>query len=70
MQVQIHMPRGIPASESKSSWYSKTKSYEWSELFEAGVQGPDRALEAFGFLMLKYATYNILETLFSLIFDS
>ena len=28
-----------------------------------------RALEAFGFLMLKYAFSHILETLFSLIFD-
>ena len=32
--------------------------------FAAGVQGRLRALEAFGFLMLKYAFSHILETLF------
>ena len=46
--------RGAPASEAKSCQRSKVSN----------LQPGSRALEAFGFLMLKYAFSHILETLF------
>ena len=55
---------GAPASEAKSCQCSKVESHEQSKPFVAGVQGPLRVLEAFEFLMLKYAFSHILETLF------
>ena len=47
--------RGGPASEAKSCRHSEVELCERSEL---------RGVEAFGFLMLKYAFSHILETLF------
>ena len=48
---------------------------KWSRMSEASILWPGsrarlRALEAFGFLMLKYAFSHILETLFLLILTS
>ena len=59
---------GGPASEAESCRRSKAESRERSEHSAAGVRL--RALEAFGFLMLKYAFSHILETLFLLFLTS
>ena len=61
---------GAPASEAESCRHSKAESRERSEHSAAGVQGPLKGLEAFGFLMLKYAFSHILETLFLLFLTS
>ena len=61
---------GAPASEAESCRHSKAESHERSEHSAAGVQGPLKGLEAFGFLMLKYAFSHILETLFLLFLTS
>ena len=42
----------------------KAESYGWSKLSVVGSRTLQPALEAFGFLMLKYAFFYILETLF------
>ena len=47
---------GAPGSEAENCRCSEAESHERSEQFAA--------LEAFGFLMLKYAFSHILETLF------
>ena len=60
---------GAPASEAESCRHSEAESCERSEHSAARVQGP-LALEAFGFLMLKYAFSHILETLFLLFLTS
>ena len=58
-QVRIQdLVKGGPASEAESCPHSETESRKRSE------QSAARALEAFGFLMLKYAFSHILETLF------
>ena len=57
--------RGAPASEAESCRRSGAESCERSKLSAAGVQGHLRALEAFEFLVLKYAFSHILEPLFS-----
>ena len=60
-QVRIQdLVRGGPASEAKSCRRSEA-SILW-----LGSRARLRALEAFGFLMLKYAFSHILETLFLL----
>ena len=59
---------GGPASEAESCRRSEAESRERSEHSAAGVHL--RALEAFGFLMLKYAFSHILETLFLLFLTS
>ena len=56
-------PRPKVADLVKWSCMSEV-SYLW-----LGSRAGLRALETFGFLMLKYAFSHILETLFSLIFD-
>ena len=55
---------GGPGPEAESCRHSEAELCEQSEQFVAGVQGLLKALEAFGFLMLKYAFSHILETLF------
>ena len=55
---------GGPASDAKSCWYSEAESHEWSKLSATRVQDLLKGLEAFGFLMRKYAFSYILETLF------
>ena len=71
MRIQDLVNGGGPASEAESCRCSKVESREQSEHSAAGVQGPLKwALEAFGFLMLKYAFSHILETLFLLFLTS
>ena len=53
VQIQDLVKEGVPASEAGSCRRSEVSPY-W----------PSRALEAFGFLMVKYAFSYILETLF------
>ena len=55
---------GAPASEAESCRRSEAELHERSEQSAAGVQGQLKGMEAFGFLMLKYAFSHILETLF------
>ena len=57
------LPRPKVADIAKRSRASK------ANILRPGSRARLRALEAFGFLMLKYAFSHILETLFSLIFD-
>ena len=47
-----------PGPQAESCWCSEASN------FQLGSRACLRALEAFGFLMLKYAFSNILETLF------
>ena len=55
---------GAPASEAESCRHSE------ASILRAGSRAHLRALEAFGFLMLKYAISHILETLFLLFLTS
>ena len=55
---------GAPASEAESCRHSK------ASILRLGSRAHLRALEAFGFLMLKYAFSHILETLFLLFLTS
>ena len=55
---------GTPVSEAENCWHREAELYKQSEPFAAGVQGPLKALEVFGFLMPKYEFFHILETLF------
>ena len=55
---------GAPASEAESCRRSK------ASILQPGSRARLRALEAFGFLMLKYAFSHILETLFLLFLTS
>ena len=61
---------GAPASETESCRHSEAESRERSKHSAAGSRARLRALEAFGFLMLKYAFSHILETLFLLFLTS
>ena len=64
-QVRIQdLVKGGPASEAESCQLREVELGEQSEQSAARVQGPLKALEAFGFLMLKYAFSHILETPF------
>ena len=56
--------RGGPVSEAESCRHSK------ASILRSGSRARLRALEAFGFLMLKYAFSHILETLFLLFLTS
>ena len=63
--------RGVPASEADSCRRSEVESHVAKRAFCGRGPGPAyRALEAFGFLMLKYAFSHILETLFPLFLTS
>ena len=65
MRIQDLVKGGAPGAEAKSWRCSEVELCERSEQFAAGVSRARlRALEAFGFLMLKYAFSHILETLF------
>ena len=64
VRIQDLVKGGAPGPEAESCRRSEAESRERSEQLVAGVQGRLRALEAFGFLMLKYAFSHILETLF------
>ena len=55
---------GAPASEAESCRHSE------ASILLPGSRALKRALEAFGFLMLKYAFSHILETLFLLFLTS
>ena len=55
---------GAPASEAESCRHSE------ASIVRPGSRALKRALEAFGFLMLKYAFSHILETLFLLFLTS
>ena len=55
---------GAPTSETESCQCSELESIERREQSVARDQDPLKVLEAFGFLMLKYAFSYILETLF------
>ena len=57
--MRILVKGGAPGAEAESCRRSEAELRERSEQFAAGVQ-----MEAFGFLMLKYAFSHILETLF------
>ena len=57
---------GTPASEAESCRRSKAELRDEASILRPGSRARLRALEAFGFLMLKYAFSHILETLFLL----
>ena len=58
MKVRIQdFVKGAPASEAEICWCSKVSN------LQQGSGACLRALETFGFLMLKYAFSHILETL-------
>ena len=59
--------RGAPASEAKVADIAKRSR---ASILQPGSRACLRALEAFGFLMLKYAFSHILETLFLLFLTS
>ena len=52
------------ASEPESCRHSEVELHEQNEQCAAGVRAHLKALEAFEFLMLKYAFSHIIETLF------
>ena len=58
MRIQDLVKGGGPASEAESCRRSE------ASILRPGSRAHLRALEAFGFLMLKYAFSHILETLF------
>ena len=65
VQVRIQdFAKGRAASKGKSCQHREAKSHKQSKPCAAKVQAHFRALEAFGFLMLKYAFSHILETPF------
>ena len=64
VRIQDLVKGGAPASAAESCRRSEAESRERSEQYAAGSRALKRALEAFGFLMLKYAFSHILETLF------
>ena len=64
VRIQDLVKGGGPASEAESCRHSEA-SIPW-----LGSRSRLRALEAFGFLMLKYAFSHILETLFLLFLTS
>ena len=70
VRIQDLVKGGGPASEAESCRHSEAESRERSEHSAAGVRARLRALEAFGFLMLKYAFSHILETPFLLFLTS
>ena len=63
MRIQDLVKGGAPASEAESCRHSEAVLWP-------GSRARLRALEAFGFLMLKYAFSHILETLFLLFLTS
>ena len=65
VRIQDLVKEGAPASEADIAKRSHTSEVS---ILQPGSRARLRALEAFGFLMLKYAFSHILETL-SLIFD-
>ena len=64
VRIQDLVKGGAPGAEAESCRRIEAESRERSEQFAAGSRARLRALEAFGFLMLKYAFSHILETLF------
>ena len=64
MRIQDLVKGGAPASEAESCRHSE------ASILRPGSRARLRALEAFGFLMLKYAFSHILETLFLLFLTS
>ena len=64
MRIQDLVKGGAPASEAESCRHSE------ASILQLGSRARLRALEAFGFLMLKYAFSHILETLFLLFLTS
>ena len=64
VRIQDLVKGGAPGAEAESCRRSEAELRERSEQFAAGSRARLRALEAFGFLMLKYAFSHILETLF------
>ena len=61
---------GGPASEAESCRHSDQSCASEASILWPGSRAHLRALEAFGFLMLKYAFSHILETLFLLFLTS
>ena len=61
---------GGPASEAESCRRSEAWRASEASILQPGSRARLRALEAFGFLMLKYAFSHILETLFLLFLTS
>ena len=70
MRIQDLVKGGAPASEAESCRHSEAESRERASILRPGSRARLRALEAFGFLMLKYAFSHILETLFLLFLTS
>ena len=64
VRIQDLVKGGAPASEAESCRRSE------ASILQPGSRARLRALEAFGFLMLKYAFSHILETLFLLFLTS
>ena len=64
VRIQDLVKGGALGAEAESCRRSEAELRERSEQFAAGARAHLRALEAFGFLMLKYAFSHILETLF------